>query len=522
MIARMQFQLLFILIVPFGYPLSTKATDSGTSSYISVEITSTETPASATPVTPTKSIPTSSFKTKGSYEHFINTNSDSSNGRLGGNDSNNQNNTNIRKKPYLSTTFANEITTPATKTTSQTVESVTVSPKITSLKNRYKPQETPVLSTSSPKAINIVKQEENGGSGTRTTTNTEEMVKNIQTKSNSLVYGLNKRSFIRTSDKVNSSGTSYSSGGALWQSQHLTKSQLSLSSSASKLAKTTPSSWELSLATKTPMTTATTTTISSSTTTMTPESTPVNFSSYSTGYINITSQAGSNAYLPCNVKHLTKRKTISWIRMVDKHIIAVNKTIFVNDGRFHSNFLHDADHWSLQIKYINKSDEGLYECQVSADPKISILVYLHVVEPTIHFQGDTNQHIKDGSEMTLKCVIKDAVEVPWFVNWFFNDQPIYLPNNLGWESKIEKVNSSLADRFDMIASLRIPSIGKSNSGNYTCLPSNSEGTTVVVHVHKGDSAESASAITSSGYTFQYSIVVSTLISLVTTCRQILI
>lgn len=72
-------------------------------------------------------------------------------------------------------------------------------------------------------------------------------------------------------------------------------------------------------------------------------------------------------------------------------------------------------------------------------------------EPTIHFQGDTNQHIKDGSEMTLKCVIKDAIEAPLFVNWFHNQQPIYLPNSLGWQSKIEKVNTNLIDKFDMVS-----------------------------------------------------------------------
>lgn len=53
--------------------------------------------------------------------------------------------------------------------------------------------------------------------------------------------------------------------------------------------------------------------------------------------------------------------------------------------------------------------------------------------------------------MTLKCVIKDAIEAPLFVNWFYNQQPIYLPNGLGWQSKIEKVNTNLIDKFDMVS-----------------------------------------------------------------------
>lgn len=35
--------------------------------------------------------------------------------------------------------------------------------------------------------------------------------------------------------------------------------------------------------------------------------------------------------------------------------------------------------WTLQIKYVQARDAGLYECQISSEPKISARVYLHVV-----------------------------------------------------------------------------------------------------------------------------------------------
>lgn len=35
--------------------------------------------------------------------------------------------------------------------------------------------------------------------------------------------------------------------------------------------------------------------------------------------------------------------------------------------------------WTLQIKYVQARDAGLYECQISTEPKISARVYLHVV-----------------------------------------------------------------------------------------------------------------------------------------------
>lgn len=38
-----------------------------------------------------------------------------------------------------------------------------------------------------------------------------------------------------------------------------------------------------------------------------------------------------------------------------------------------------AGPWTLQIKYVQARDAGLYECQISTEPKISARVYLHVV-----------------------------------------------------------------------------------------------------------------------------------------------
>lgn len=38
-----------------------------------------------------------------------------------------------------------------------------------------------------------------------------------------------------------------------------------------------------------------------------------------------------------------------------------------------------AGPWTLQIKYVQARDAGVYECQISTEPKISARVYLHVV-----------------------------------------------------------------------------------------------------------------------------------------------
>lgn len=80
--------------------------------------------------------------------------------------------------------------------------------------------------------------------------------------------------------------------------------------------------------------------------------------------------------------------------MRDDHILTVDRLIFIADERFNafhpsgavaeSGSADDAPpqqlaSWQLQIKYVQARDEGVYECQVSSEPKVSAKIYLHVV-----------------------------------------------------------------------------------------------------------------------------------------------
>lgn len=111
-------------------------------------------------------------------------------------------------------------------------------------------------------------------------------------------------------------------------------------------------------------------------------------------------------------------KSVSWVRVRDDHILTVDQITFIADERFHA--YHATENngqssissqssnqrrqmvgittqtssyaqklaanndstnapWTLQIKYVQARDAGLYECQISAEPKISARVYLHIV-----------------------------------------------------------------------------------------------------------------------------------------------
>lgn len=76
-------------------------------------------------------------------------------------------------------------------------------------------------------------------------------------------------------------------------------------------------------------------------------------------------------------------KSVSWVRVRDDHILTVDRVTFIADERFHAfyatNIGQPPGPWTLQIKYVQERDEGIYECQVSSEPKISARIFLDVV-----------------------------------------------------------------------------------------------------------------------------------------------
>ncbi|XP_055301877.1 zwei Ig domain protein zig-8-like [Sitodiplosis mosellana] len=229
---------------------------------------------------------------------------------------------------------------------------------------------------------------------------------------------------------------------------------------------------------------------------------------------NITVQVGTNAYLPCKVKQLGN-KSVSWVRVRDDHILSVDRITFIADERFQAYFKEELKQWVLQIKYVQPRDVGLYECQVSTEPKVSARAYLHVVVPRTELIGDSDRYVKTGSTVHLQCIIYGAIEPPTYIMWYHDTQPIHADNKLGYKMHLIKSNvlrnndgvkfelndlvqSPLDDaiqRQNSVGSLLIESTRKYHSGNYSCNPSNSAPSTVTLHVISSES--SASAVKSS-------------------------
>ncbi|KAI5752982.1 hypothetical protein M8J77_022452 [Diaphorina citri] len=77
---------------------------------------------------------------------------------------------------------------------------------------------------------------------------------------------------------------------------------------------------------------------------------------------------------PVHINH-----EISWVRHRDIHLLTVSGYTYTSDQRFSCIHKPQNEDWTLQIKYPQKRDSGIYECQVSTTPPIGISMYLSVV-----------------------------------------------------------------------------------------------------------------------------------------------
>uniref|UniRef100_A0A336KTQ7 CSON007914 protein n=1 Tax=Culicoides sonorensis TaxID=179676 RepID=A0A336KTQ7_CULSO len=94
----------------------------------------------------------------------------------------------------------------------------------------------------------------------------------------------------------------------------------------------------------------------------------------------VTVQAGAVAHLPCTIHHIGEG-VVSWLRRKDEtyHLLTVALTTYSSDERFTTIHLSHSEDWTLQIKFVQVRDSGIYECQVSTHPPSSIFIHLNVV-----------------------------------------------------------------------------------------------------------------------------------------------
>ena len=137
----------------------------------------------------------------------------------------------------------------------------------------------------------------------------------------------------------------------------------------------------------------------------------------------ICATVGSVAYITYEVYN-RNNLSVSWVRKRDSHILTVDRETLISDNRFISMDKKDKMYniITLAINKIKEEDRGSYECQVSSQPKISRIVDFIDLQTEVSILGDSDIHVKEGSEVELKCIITNTPRDVPFVTWLLNDQ----------------------------------------------------------------------------------------------------
>lgn len=84
---------------------------------------------------------------------------------------------------------------------------------------------------------------------------------------------------------------------------------------------------------------------------------------------------------PQNFKEISKCTPlqVSWVRHRDIHLLTVGRYTYTSDQRFEAVHTPHTEEWTLRIRYPQKKDTGIYECQISTTPPIGHFVFLTIV-----------------------------------------------------------------------------------------------------------------------------------------------
>lgn len=185
---------------------------------------------------------------------------------------------------------------------------------------------------------------------------------------------------------------------------------------------------------------------------------------------------GRTVILECRVRNLGNR-AVSWIRQSDLHILTVGETSYTNSLKFFPTHPPGSDEWNLRITNPGLADSGTYECQINTEPKRSRLYHLDVVISKAKIHGDRDVFVQEGSDINLTCTALSTPEQPERVTWRHNNLDLHRSTRGGIAIVTEKRR-----RTSVLLMYRAVS---TDTGNYSCEPSNAESDTVQVHVLEG-------------------------------------
>ncbi|RWS29459.1 Down syndrome cell adhesion molecule-like protein, partial [Leptotrombidium deliense] len=178
---------------------------------------------------------------------------------------------------------------------------------------------------------------------------------------------------------------------------------------------------------------------------------------------------------------------VSWVRQRDLHIISAGDYIYTSDQRFKPKHVDNTDEWYLHIEYAQKEDSGIYECQVSTEPKMSLSFFLNVIEAKSEILGSAVIQVPPGSTINLTCIINQTASPPLFVYWH-RDEKVLSFRDSSADSSNDRIKVNTVKGPTSISVLEIRDAQSSDSGNYSCrpVPQYADPANTTVHVLNGE------------------------------------
>lgn len=185
----------------------------------------------------------------------------------------------------------------------------------------------------------------------------------------------------------------------------------------------------------------------------------------------VITSTGRAAYLHCRVNHLGNR-AVTWLRKRDAHVLTVGLFSYTSDQRFTPLHSEGSPDWVLKITSPQTRDSGIYECQVSTEPKISRAFNLSVVESMAVIEGSRDIHMSSGNTLNLTCSTTEPAYLPSYFYWYHNGEVVHYSGK----------NDVAVHTAEGTSRLGVADVGPEHSGNYTCVPENAAPATVTVYV----------------------------------------
>ncbi|XP_063589785.1 protein turtle homolog A-like [Penaeus indicus] len=193
---------------------------------------------------------------------------------------------------------------------------------------------------------------------------------------------------------------------------------------------------------------------------------------------HLVTAVGAAANLTCGVRMLGDRQ-VSWIRRRDLHVLTTASYTYTTDSRFRAIHARKSPYWVLRIDNPTVNDSGVYECQVSAQPKIYRRFHLSVVVPRATIVGTSAVFMKAGSDINITCIITGASKATP-VTWYHPHpgSTIMEELNSGTRGGVQLVT----DRRAGTSWLLVTQATWRDAGNYTCAPAHATPASVSVHI----------------------------------------